>query len=69
MEQRLHSAILIDNHGINHFVDDLETRLDDLIKTWDENKKNRHNRLSLIQKQGLILRTMIAEIKKQNLNF
>ena len=33
-------AILIDNHGINHFVDDLETRLDDLIKTWDENKKN-----------------------------
>ena len=32
-------AILIDNHGINHFVDDLETRLDDLIKTWNENKK------------------------------
>ena len=46
-------AILIGNHGINHFVDDLETRLDDLIKTWDENKKKSSQEIKFNPETGL----------------
>ena len=46
-------AVLIDDHGINHCIDDLETRLDDLIKRWDENKKKSSQEIKFNPKTGL----------------